>query len=148
MLACERTAALVFPAVSLRANCLLRLAVAAATPRGRAVRYSLRLAPLNSTGKKITPLRYADFYLFRFGSGLFYLPFLTRQLPRPPPLNTVEKLFYLRYYAGLNAIFPFWQFGYFARKKEYAKLAIPLTGCKGHALRFFEKISTPPLRFG
>jgi hypothetical protein len=35
-----------------------------------------------------------------------------------------------------------------SEKKEYAKLAIPLTGSKGQALRFFEKISTPSLRFG
>jgi hypothetical protein len=91
LLACERTAALVFPAVSLRANCLLRLAVAAATPRGRAVRYSLRLAP-NAATKKCTfiplSLHSATFLLLR--SGLFFLPFLTRQLPRPPPQNTVD----------------------------------------------------------
>jgi hypothetical protein len=32
------------------------------------------------------------------------------------------------------------------KKKEYAKLAIPLTGCKGQALRVFEKKS-PHLRY-
>jgi hypothetical protein len=35
-----------------------------------------------------------------------------------------------------------------SEKKKYAKLAIPLTGSKGQALRVFEKISTPALRFG
>jgi hypothetical protein len=72
MLACKRTAALVFPAVSLRANCFLRLAVAAATPRGRAVRYSQRLAP-NAAKQKSTSisLRYIPLLFYDCAQGCF-----------------------------------------------------------------------------
>jgi hypothetical protein len=45
---------------------------------------------------------------------------------------------------GRNNVMQF----FLPEKKEYAKLAIPLTGSKGQALRVFEKISTPSLRFG
>jgi hypothetical protein len=45
-----------------------------------------RLAPLHYAGKKSLRYRYANFYLLRSGSGLFYLRCFcyTRANPRPP----------------------------------------------------------------
>jgi hypothetical protein len=56
-----------------------------------------------------------------------------------PQMRIANFLFYLRYHAGFfelqdNLI----QF-FLPEKKEYAKVAITLTGSKGQALRVFEK---------
>ena len=86
-------------------------------------------------------LHCAAFLVLR--SGLFYLRwFGATPTPTPdhPPLKTVEFfiLFALprRFFELHNFEFQ----SFLPEKKEYAKLAIPLTGSKGQALRVFEKI--------
>jgi hypothetical protein len=65
MLACERTAALVFPAVSLRANCLLRLAEYRCGELHAAGRCATRCGSrLMQPSKKALPFRCATFRCF------------------------------------------------------------------------------------
>jgi hypothetical protein len=100
-----------------------------------------QLAPLHYAGKNHSATLRRFFYLLRSGSRLFYLRcFLPPHAnPRPPtPKNSCILILFalprrLRncHFANLD-IFP--------EKKKYAKLAISLTGCKGHALRVFQKI--------
>jgi hypothetical protein len=105
-----------------------------------------------------TTLHCAAFLVLR--SGLFYLPFLT---PPPSPTTTPKRQFKIIEFAlpsrFLNcqiSKLPKWKYGKMAissfrtmifcpTKKEYAKLAIPLSGSKGQALRVFEK-KYPPFR--
>jgi len=111
---------------------------------------SATLAPLAVGSRLSTPqaknhsaIAPLIFYLLRFGSRLLYLRcFCATPAPTPdhPPLKTVEFfiLFALprRFFELHNFEFQ----SFLPEKKEYAKLAIPLTGSKGQALRVFEKI--------
>jgi len=81
----RRTATLVFPTVSLRANSRLRL-----TSRGEnSTRQSGALladgSRLSTTQQKNYSVNSTNFLLFRFGSRLHYLPFL---MPPTPPTTT------------------------------------------------------------